>query len=82
MRNRIADVSMAFLFFPMAALAQLSIAPTTQSVLNPGSSALYVVTLTNPTGSTQTFIPSATGNNFSLVPWGVQLPASVPCAKR
>jgi hypothetical protein len=62
----------------MAVLAQLTIAPTSQSITNGGgNAAMYVVTVTNPTGTTQTFVPSATGTNFSLVPWGVQLPYSV-----
>jgi hypothetical protein len=60
--------------FPTAALAQLSIAPTTQTVTNPGNSATYVATLTNPTGSTQQFVPSTIGIPAS---WGVQEPASL-----
>jgi hypothetical protein len=79
MRKSIPGSSIALLalFFPTAALAQLTIAPTTQSITNAGNSALYVVTITNPTASTQTFVPSANGNGFSLFSWGVQYPASV-----
>jgi hypothetical protein len=62
------------LVFPMAALAQLSIMPTSQSVPNAGDAASYTVTVHNPTGTTQTFVPSTSGIPGS---WGVQLPASV-----
>ena len=76
MGNKASSSSIALLAFvlPAAALAQLSIAPTTQTVTNPGDAVTYVATLTNPTGSTQTFVPSTTGIPAS---WGVQLPASV-----
>lgn len=82
MRDSISGKSIAVLAFvlPMAALAQLTIAPTSQAVTSAGSSAVYVVTVTNATVTTQTFIPSASGNNFSLFSWGVQLPASVTVA--
>jgi hypothetical protein len=60
--------------FPAVALAQLSISPTSQNVSNAGNSATYVLTVTNPTGATPTFVPSVTGIPLS---WGVQLPASV-----
>ena len=51
----------------------LSISPASQSVANAGNSASYMVTVTNPTSTTQTFVPSV------AIPasWGVQLPASV-----
>jgi hypothetical protein len=79
MRNSISGTSIGLLavFLPMAALAQLSIVPTSQSVSNAGNSATYVVTITNPTGTTQTFVPSTSGISSA---WGVQLPASVTVA--
>lgn len=75
-RSRISGTCIAVLaaVFPMTALAQLSISPTSQSVATAGDAATYVVTVTNPTASTQTFVPSSTGIPPS---WGVQLPASV-----
>jgi hypothetical protein len=79
MRNSISGVSMAVLAFalPMAALAQLTIAPTSQTVSNAGNSATYTGTVTNPTGTTQTFVPSTSGITAA---WGVQLPASIVVA--
>src|ERR1035437_9908661 len=61
----------------MAALAQVSISPTSQSVANAGDAATYVVTVTNPTASTQTFVPTWTGIPSS---WGVQYVFSVTVA--
>jgi hypothetical protein len=60
----------------MAALAQLSIAPTSQTVSNAGNSATYVLTITNPTASSQQFVPSVPGGSVNPS-WGLQLPASV-----
>lgn len=77
MRNSISGTSIAVLafVFPMAALAQLTISPTVQSATNAGNSLSYVLTITNPTGTSQTFVPSISG---SINPaWGVQMPASV-----
>jgi hypothetical protein len=72
------SVALLGFVFPAAALAQLTIAPTTQSVTNAGNAATYVITITNPTGTLQTFVPaivpSISGVNAA---WGVQLPASV-----
>jgi uncharacterized membrane protein len=78
-RNRISGTSIAVLalVFPMVALAQVSISPPSQSVANAGDTAPYVVTVTNPTGSTQTFVPSWTGIPAS---WGVQYVFSVTVA--
>ena len=79
MRNRISGTFIAVLalVFPMVALAQVSISPPSQSVANAGDTAPYVVTVTNPTGSTQTFVPSWTGIPAS---WGVQYVFSVTVA--
>jgi hypothetical protein len=77
MRNYVSSTSIAILAFafPMAALAQFTIAPTSQSIFNAGDAATYILTVTNPTASTQVFVPSVGG---SVNPaWGVQLPASV-----
>jgi hypothetical protein len=76
MRNSTSGASIAVaLVFQTAALAQLSILPTSQSVASPGDAAPFVVTVTNPTATSQTFVPSVGGSvNAS---WGVQLPASV-----
>ena len=78
-RKSISGTSIAVLalVFPMTALAQLSISPTSQSVAIAGNGATYVLTVTNPTASMQTFVPATTGVPLS---WGVQLPASVPVA--
>jgi hypothetical protein len=74
MRRSISGLGLLAFVFPVAALAQLSILPTSQTVSNAGNSATYVVTITNPTGTTQVFVPSTTGISAA---WGVQLPASV-----
>jgi hypothetical protein len=78
-RNSISGTCIAFLalVFPMVALAQVSISPPSQSIPAAGDSALYVVTVTNPTASTQTFVPSSTGIPAN---WGVESPASVTVA--
>jgi hypothetical protein len=62
--------------FPIAALAQLTIAPTTQSVTNAGNSATYVLTITNPTASSQQFAVLQPGGSVNPA-WGVQNPVSV-----
>lgn len=79
LRNRISATSIALLafVFPTAALAQLTILPTSQTISNAGNSATYGATVTNPTGTTQTFVPSTSGITAA---WGVQLPASVVVA--
>jgi hypothetical protein len=76
MRN--GSVGLLALIFPMAALAQLSILPVSQSVANAGNSATYVLMLVNSTGASQTFVPSVVSGVTSA--WGVQLPASVTVA--
>jgi hypothetical protein len=69
-----------FVLGPLTVLCQqiLSISPEAMPsvpyVSNAGNSAAYVVTVTNPTAVSQTFVPSTLGIPAS---WGVQLPASV-----
>ena len=69
-----------FVLGPLTALCQqiLSISPEAMPsvpyVSNAGDSAAYVVTVTNPTATPQTFVPFTLGIPAS---WGVQLPASV-----
>ena len=77
-RVSVSSLSLLSFVFPMAAVAQLSIAPPSQSVSARGNSATYVLTLTNSSGSSQTFVPSVSGSVDGS--WGVQLPASVTLA--
>jgi uncharacterized membrane protein len=65
-----------FVLPPLTVLCQqiLSISPALQYVQNAGNSAAYQITISNPTASSQTFVPSTLGIPAS---WGVQLPASV-----
>ena len=51
----------------------LSITPAAQAVSNAGNSASYSITITNPTGNTETFVPYVVGIPAS---WGVTMPAS------
>ena len=77
MRYSVSLLSLALLFLslPTAALAQLAIMPGSQTISAAGNAATYVVMVTNPTGTSQTFVPSVSG---SVNPsWGVELPASV-----
>jgi uncharacterized membrane protein len=68
-----------FLLAPLTVLCQqiLSINPESTYVNNAGSSASFAVTVSNPTSSTQTYVPSTLGIPST---WGVQLPASVTVA--
>jgi hypothetical protein len=69
---------MAFVL-PVSALAQLVITPpSSQTLTAAGSSATYVFTLTNSSGSAQTFVPTVTSGITNA--WAVQLPASIPLA--
>ena len=65
-----------YVLAPLTALCQqiLTISPVSQNVSNAGNSATYSVTVSNPTGSVQTFVPSTLGVPSS---WGITLPASV-----
>ena len=64
---------------PLTVLSQqiLSISPDGQIIQNAGNAATYSVTVSNPTATVQTFVPSTLGIPAS---WGVQLPASVTVA--
>jgi probable HAF family extracellular repeat protein len=55
----------------------VTISPTTNSVSSGGSTATYMVTVSNPTAIAQTFVPSTLGIPSS---WGVSLPASITVA--
>ncbi|HEX3748450.1 MAG TPA: hypothetical protein VHW09_31200 [Bryobacteraceae bacterium] len=52
----------------------LDMTPVSQYVQNAGNSATYMVTVSNPTSVSQTFVPYTAGIPSS---WGVQQPASV-----
>ena len=81
MRNRasVSSLAIAAFVFPMAALAQLVITPpSSQTVTAAGNSVTYVITLTNSSGSSQTFVPSVTSGITNA--WSVQLPAGIPVA--
>jgi len=55
----------------------VTISPTTNIVSSGGSTAAYMVTVSNPTATGQTFVPSTLGIPSS---WGVSAPASVTVA--
>ena len=55
----------------------VTISPTTNSVSSGGSTATYMVTVSNPTATTQTFVLSTLGIPSS---WGVSAPAGVTVA--
>ncbi len=60
----------------MAALAQLTISPMSQTVAIPSDAAEYMLMLTNPTGTSQTFVPLPPGGSVNST-WGVSLPSSI-----